>query len=141
MPEKCSCHNKIEIRPARFGKLLNVLVTTHFLENYGAHDHDWDNGDTIHDVPQYWKFKGGHDILVCGVDSFQNATALANYFIHEHMFGEPHQGVMEFIAVWELVGDDFIKGYPNTYEEFESGRYVDHILDNKGQELEEVPKK
>ena len=63
------------------------------------------------------------------------------------MFGEPHQGAMEFISSWELVGDDFIKGYPKidpstgTYEERKSGKYVEYILDNKGRELEEVPKK
>ena len=123
---------KMVLQRSRFEDTCNVLVTTQTLENYGAHDHDWDSQD---DVPQYWKFKGGDDILVCGVDSFQNAIALVISLI-----GDPNQGLMEFPSSWKVVGDDFVKGNPNTYEEWDSGRYVRHILDEKGQELEEVPK-
>jgi hypothetical protein len=130
---------KMVLRRSRFEDACNVLVTTQTLENYGAHDHNWDSGDTVDDVPQYWKFKGGHDILVCGVDSFQNAVALVNLFIHEHMYGDPNQAIMEFPSSWKVVGNDFVKGHPDTYEEWDSGRYVNHILGREGQDLEEVP--
>jgi len=43
---------------------MRILIETQYKENYGAHD--W-NG--IGECPQYWKYKGGEEIIV-EVDNF-----------------------------------------------------------------------
>jgi hypothetical protein len=45
-----------------------VLVSTQYLENYGAHD--WDGQG---EVPSYWKAKGGSEYLVTGVPAHLGA--------------------------------------------------------------------
>lgn len=39
-----------------------VVISTQYMENYGAHD--WDGKGAC---PQYWKFKGGSEYKVMGV--------------------------------------------------------------------------
>ena len=112
---------------------MNILVHTQSLENYGGHD--W-NGKG--ECPQYWKFKGGMSILVCGVKSDRHAVAVV---LSNSSTNSDHY--MEFPSSWEEVGADFVPiiGRENcTYEAYKSGRYVHRIWDEKGQELEEVPK-
>lgn len=45
-----------------------VLVSTQYMENYGAHD--WDGQG---EVPSYWKCKGGSEYLVTGVPAHLSA--------------------------------------------------------------------
>ena len=47
------------------------VVTTQVLENYGSHDEDgkFASGNA------YWKFKGGTDYIVTGVDRYADAMA------------------------------------------------------------------
>lgn len=45
-----------------------VLVSTQYMENYGAHD--WDGQG---EVPSYWKCKGGSEYLVTGVPAHLGA--------------------------------------------------------------------
>jgi len=51
--------------------MQNFVITTQFLENYGAHCEDgkFKSGNA------YWKMKGGTDYLVSGLDRIQDAVA------------------------------------------------------------------
>ena len=51
--------------------MQNFVITTQFLENYGAHCEDgkFTSGNA------YWKMKGGTDYLVTGLDRIQDAVA------------------------------------------------------------------
>lgn len=51
--------------------MAKFVITTQFLENYGAHDEDgrFANGNA------YWKMKGGCDYIVTGLDRIQDAVA------------------------------------------------------------------
>ena len=51
--------------------MTNFVITTQFLENYGAHCEDgkFASGNA------YWKMKGGTDYLVTGLDRIQDAVA------------------------------------------------------------------
>ena len=51
--------------------MTNFVVKTQFLENYGAHSEDgrYASGNA------YWKFKGGCEYLVTGLDRIQDAVA------------------------------------------------------------------
>ena len=42
---------------------MMLIITTQMQENYGAHD--WDGKGAC---PQYWKFKGGQEYKVTGVE-------------------------------------------------------------------------
>jgi uncharacterized membrane protein len=50
---------------------MNFVITTQFLENYGAHiaDGKFASGNAN------WKMKGGTDYLVTGLDRIQDAVA------------------------------------------------------------------
>ena len=51
--------------------MTNFVITTQFLENYGAHCEDgrFASGNA------YWKMKGGTDYLVTGLERIQDAVA------------------------------------------------------------------
>ena len=51
--------------------MATYVVTTQVLENYGSHDEDgkFASGNA------YWKFKGGTDYIVTGVDRYADAMA------------------------------------------------------------------
>ena len=51
--------------------MTTYVVTTQTLENYGAHD----GSGKFADGESYWKCKGGHDIIVQGLDRYQDAWA------------------------------------------------------------------
>ena len=53
------------------------VVTTQFLENYGAHSEDgkFASGNA------YWKFKGGTDYLVSGAGTAANAMAFVQAYL------------------------------------------------------------
>ena len=50
---------------------MQFVITTQFLENYGAHSEDgkFSSGNA------YWKMKGGTDYCVSGLDRIQDAVA------------------------------------------------------------------
>ena len=51
--------------------MTNFVITTQFLENYGAHSESGKFADGM----AYWKMKGGTDYLVSGLDRIQDAVA------------------------------------------------------------------
>ena len=50
---------------------MNFVITTQFLENYGAHQ----GSGTFAAGEAYWKMKGGSDYLVQDLDRIQDAVA------------------------------------------------------------------
>ena len=51
--------------------MQTFVVTTQFLENYGAHC----ESGRFADGNAYWKMKGGTDFIVTGLDRIQDAVA------------------------------------------------------------------
>ena len=51
--------------------MTTYVVTTQTLENYGAHG----GSGKFTDGKAYWKCKGGNDIIVKGLDRYQDAWA------------------------------------------------------------------
>ena len=78
--------------------MTNFVITTQFLENYGAHCEDgkFKSGNA------YWKMKGGTDYCVSGLDRIQDAVA--------------------FVAAIAMENNLYAKEFPvdwKTYEEWE----------------------
>ena len=70
---------EILINLARKDKTMatSFVVTTQFLENYGAHTED---GKFVSNNA-YWKFKGGTDYLVSGAGTPANAMAFLQAYL------------------------------------------------------------
>ena len=63
--------------------MTRFVVTTQVLENYGAHCEDgkFSSGNA------YWKFKGGSDYIVHGLDRMQDAMAFVASLTMENNIG------------------------------------------------------
>ena len=74
----------------------SYVVTTQVMENYGAHDGDgrFKSGNA------YWKFKGGTDYHVTGLDRLQDAVA----FIQAYA-GEDNISYKEFVSSYKPYGE------------------------------------
>src|SRR5210317_2179666 len=72
--------------------MIKFVVSTQFLENYGAHCEDgkFSSGNA------YWKMKGGTDYIVSGLDRIQDAVA---FVAAKAMFNEI--GAKEFPVDWK----------------------------------------
>ena len=78
-----------------------TLVTTQYLENYGAHS---ENGKFA-DGHAYWKFKGGQDYIISSNEERPaNAVAFLSALLHkdnDSTYGK------ELIVGWEKIGPDW----------------------------------
>jgi len=72
--------------------MQNFVITTQFLENYGAHSEDgkYSQGNA------YWKMKGGSDYLVQDLDRIQDAVAFVAAIAMENEIG-----YKEFPVEWQ----------------------------------------
>ena len=91
---------------------MQFVITTQFLENYGAHSED----GKVSSGNAYWKMKGGTDYCVSGLDRIQDAVAFVAALSIENGLG-----AKEFPVDWK------------TYEEWardlpEEQDYREHIL-------------
>ena len=93
---------------------MNVLVQTQSLENYG-----------VESETQWWKFKGGSTVLICGADKEANAVALVA------LACQRSPAWMEIPAKWEVVSDDF-----EPSRDWDSPNFVDEVWDATGRRLE-----
>jgi len=99
--------------------MQNFVITTQFLENYGAHCEDgkFSSGNA------YWKMKGGSDYLVTGLDRIQDAVAFVAAIAMQNCLG-----AKEFPVEWKTE-EEWIAGLPDDeeYREFlmEQVRRVD----------------
>lgn len=78
--------------------MTNFVITTQFLENYGAHAEDgkFSSGNA------YWKMKGGTDYLVTGLDRIQDAVAFVAAISMENGIGGK-----EFPVEWKTESEWF----------------------------------
>ena len=100
---------------------MQFVVTTQFLENYGAHCEDgkFSSGNA------YWKMKGGTDYIVSGLDRIQDAVAfVAAKEMHNSISAK------EFPVEWQTYDEWFAKlPEDEDYREFllEQAREVSPI--------------
>ena len=96
---------------------MKILITTQYRENYGT------------ESDPYWKFKGGSDYFIEGVDPLKVAPGL----LVEQVRGQiEHAGAMteEYILDWELVEDSALS--PSEQDQLELDgeiRYPAQVLE------------
>lgn len=72
---------------------MKYVVTTQYLENYGAHCEDGKYASNNH----CWKFKGGTDYIVTGLDRMADAVAFVQALCAQH---GNNLGIKEFPRSW-----------------------------------------
>lgn len=98
---------------------MRILITTQYRENYGAHD--WDGTG---ECPQYWKFKGGDEIIV-EVDGFRflddMAGRKAEVIVDSMRSKIEHRSDYseEYIVGWEFVEDDYMSQFERDQLEYD----------------------
>jgi hypothetical protein len=93
--------------------MTNFVITTQFLENYGAHS----ESGKFRDGMAYWKMKGGTDYLVTGLDRIQDAVAFVAALSIENGVG-----AKEFPVDWKTESE-WLDDLPDDED------YREHILD------------
>jgi len=98
---------------------MQFVITTQFLENYGAHC----ESGKFADGNAYWKMKGGTDYCVSGLDRIQDAVAfVAAKEMHNSI------GAKEFPVEWKTY-EEWARDLPEDedYREFllEQLKHVD----------------
>ena len=98
---------------------MQFVITTQFLENYGAHCEDgkFKSGNA------YWKMKGGTDYCVSGLDRIQDAVAFVAAIAMQNCIG-----AKEFPVEWKTY-EEWARDLPEEedYREFllEQLKHVD----------------
>ena len=83
-------------------------IRTQVLENYGT--------GRFKDGEAYWKFKGGEDYIISGVDRVQDAVAFVAALVTANGLSWK-----EFPVSWEEVGEDFVTEFERDQQEFDGG--------------------
>jgi hypothetical protein len=94
---------------------MQLLITTQYQENYGAHD--WDGEG---ECPQYWKMKGGKDYrydLGAGHRSEEAITALVMAL--RPQIERSNEYIRYNITGWEVVADSYLTDYERSQLEYE----------------------
>lgn len=91
---------------------MKLNITTQIEENYGAHD--WDG---VGECPQYWKFKGGNDYMVKGINTDEQATQVVMALRGQMECDNP--GFREYIVGWRLVSNDFLTEFEQSQLAYE----------------------
>ena len=86
------------------------VVSTQFLENYGAHCED----GRFASSNAYWKFKGGTDYIVSGLDREQDAVAFVAAICMENCLA-----AKEFPVSWGT--------YESWRNDLPEGEYGEHL--------------
>ena len=85
---------------------MKILIATQYCENYGSHDEP------------YWKFKGGSEYFIEGVDPLKVAPGLLVDKVRGKIeYSNPMSE--EYILDWELVADDYMTEFERDQLEFE----------------------
>jgi len=92
---------------------MQFVITTQFLENYGAHCEDgkFSSGNA------YWKMKGGTDYCVSGLDRIQDAVAFVAALRIQNSLG-----AKEFPVEWKTYAE-WVADLPEDED------YREHILE------------
>ena len=96
---------------------MKILISTQYRENYGSEDEP------------YWKFKGGSEYFIEGVDPLKVAPGL----LVEQVRGQVEYSnpmAEEYILDWELVEDDYMTDFERDQLEYEGQiRFPARILE------------
>jgi len=98
---------------------MKLLITTQYMENYGAHD--WDGEG---ECPQYWKFKGGQDYFLM-IDGFNPDHEFADkrlQMIVDSIRGQiewDDVGSRQYIVGYDIVADDYLTEYEQSQLEYD----------------------
>jgi hypothetical protein len=96
---------------------MKILITTQYRENYGTAENP------------YWKYKGGEDYFILGVDPVKTAPGV----LVEQVRGQiEYSGAMseEYILDWELVADDALSPFEQDQLELDGAvQYPAKILE------------
>ncbi len=78
---------------------FRLVITTQFMENYGAHC--WDGKG---EYPQYWKYKGGQEYVICEGMSTQDVADLGT---------DGLQGIVDIACTNRRIihSDDYSRSY------------------------------
>lgn len=85
---------------------MKILISTQYRENYGSADEP------------YWKFKGGSEYFIKGVDPLQVAPGL----LVDKVRGEieySNDMAEQYILDWELVADDYMTDFEKSQLDYE----------------------
>ena len=85
---------------------MKILITTQYRENYGTAEEP------------YWKFKGGEDYFILGVDPVKTTPGE----LVEQVRGQiEYSGEMseEYILDWQLVEDDYVTDFERSQLELD----------------------
>lgn len=113
------------------------VIRTQFMENYGAHD--WDGTG---ECPQYWKFKGGSEYKITGVDP----TADPQDYINIAGVEFNDIGAREYILGYSFEEDDYLSDFEKSQLKFDGEIYFcepyiswsemeDQVLNSKSTEI------
>ena len=85
---------------------MKVVITTQIRENYGTAE------------KPYWKFKGGSEYFINGVDPLKVAPGMLVDKVKAQVeYANPMSE--EYILDWELVSDDYMTDFEKDQLEFE----------------------
>jgi hypothetical protein len=94
---------------------MQLLITTQYQENYGAHD--WDGEGSC---PQYWKFKGGQDYKYDLGPYGRSEEALTELVMAlRGQIEEDNDYCRNHIIGWEVVSDDYLTDFEKSQLEYE----------------------
>lgn len=109
---------------------MKIVITTQYLENYGAHD--WDGKGQC---PQYWKSKGGDVYLVENLTQEQADEFIQNKLTQLYsMIEYNHEAAQEYVTSSQVVGDSDVTHdaweIPNVVTMVENNFIVSRISKN-----------
>jgi hypothetical protein len=90
---------------------MKLIVSTQYLENYGAHD--WDGEGTC---PQRWKAKGGTDYVVQKVSEADAAVVLKAV---TQLVSVDSMSMREYVIGSRLVADDHLTDWERDQLQFD----------------------
>jgi len=77
---------------------MKILITTQYRENYGTAE------------DPYWKYKGGEDYFILGVDALKTAPGVLVELVRGQI-EYSNEYTEEYILDWELVADDYVTDF------------------------------
>lgn len=89
---------------------MMFVIRTQFMENYGAHD--WDGQG---ECPQHWKYKGGSEYKITGVD----VTADPQDYINIAGVEFSCEGAREYILGYSFEEDDYLSDFEKSQLEYD----------------------
>jgi len=116
---------------------MMFVIRTQFMENYGAHD--WDGTG---ECPQHWKFKGGSEYKITGVDP----TADPQDYINIAGVEFSSEGAREYILGYSFEEDDYLSDFEKSQLEWDGqityyeptiswAEMEDQVLNSKSTEI------